>query len=68
LLLLTLLVVFVQIKMLEANLTGALRREQEAELSTKRFGLEIEHANRLVHKHTLRANSCLDFSNLFGEL
>ncbi|CAK9267106.1 unnamed protein product [Sphagnum jensenii] len=37
-----------KIKMLEANLTGALRREQEAELSTKRFGLEIEHANRLV--------------------
>jgi hypothetical protein len=57
-----------QIKMLEANLTGALRREQEAEMSTKRFGLEIEHANRLVRNHTSHANSCLDFSNLFGEL
>lgn len=38
----------VQVKSLEAVLAGALRREQEAELASKKSAAEIEHLFRMV--------------------
>lgn len=37
-----------QLKSLETTLAGALRREQMAEMSTKRLEAQIEQLNRLV--------------------
>lgn len=39
---------FCQVRQMEAVVAGALRREQAADVATKRLAAEIEQLNRLV--------------------
>ena len=39
---------FFQVRQMEAVVAGALRREQAADVATKRLAAEIEQLNRLV--------------------
>lgn len=50
---------FFQVRQMEAVVAGALRREQAADVATKRLAAEIEQLNRLVRYHPSRATVLL---------